>query len=61
MMKRSRPTRRSFLKQAAAVALAPCIIPTSALGAEGRPAPSNRITMGFVGVGGQAPATWAAS
>jgi predicted dehydrogenase len=29
------------------------VVPASALAAEGRPAPSNRITMGFVGVGGQ--------
>jgi hypothetical protein len=46
-------TRRFFLKGMAAAAAAPYIIPGSALGAEGRPAPSNRITMGFVGVGGQ--------
>lgn len=53
----NRPTRRRFLKAAAgATALAaagPTIIPISALGAEDRPAPSNRITMGFIGVGGQ--------
>jgi predicted dehydrogenase len=41
------------LKGAAAVAAAPYVVPASALGGEGRPAPSNRITMGFVGVGGQ--------
>jgi len=29
------------------------MIPASALGAEGRPAPSNRITLGAIGVGGQ--------
>jgi len=53
-MKRLRPTRRSFLKQAAAAAVAaPCVIPGAALGADTRPAPSNRIVMGFVGVGGQ--------
>ncbi|MGD0897794.1 MAG: Gfo/Idh/MocA family oxidoreductase [Thermoguttaceae bacterium] len=42
-----------FLKGVAAAAAAPYVIPGSALGAEGRLAPSNRITMGFVGVGGQ--------
>ncbi len=52
-MNRFRPTRRSFLKLSATVAAAPCIIPASALGADGRPAPSDRIVMGFVGVGGQ--------
>jgi predicted dehydrogenase len=31
----------------------PFIFPASALGAAGRPAPSNRITMGAIGVGGQ--------
>jgi predicted dehydrogenase len=36
----------------AAVA-APYIIPGSALGAEGKPAASNRITMGFIGTGNQ--------
>ena len=49
----SRVTRRLFLKGVAAAAAAPYFIPASALGAEGPPAPSNRITMGFVGVGGQ--------
>ncbi|MCY3024063.1 MAG: Gfo/Idh/MocA family oxidoreductase [Planctomycetota bacterium] len=46
-------TRRSFLKGLAVAGAAPYVIPASALGAEGRPAPSNRIVMGFVGVGGQ--------
>jgi hypothetical protein len=49
----SRFTRRLFLQGAAAAAAAPYIIPASARGAAGRPAPSQRITMGFVGVGGQ--------
>src|SRR5689334_5147294 len=52
-----RLSRRKFLKRAAgATALAaagPTIIPISALGADDKPAPSNRITMGFIGVGGQ--------
>ena len=46
-------TRRLFLKGLVAAAAAPYVIPGSALGLEGRPAPSNRICMGFVGVGGQ--------
>ena len=50
--KQSRVNRRLFLKGAAALA-APLVIPASVRGAEGRPAPSNRITMGFVGVGRQ--------
>jgi predicted dehydrogenase len=46
-------TRRSFLKEVMALALAPTFIPASALGAEDRPAPSNRIVMGCIGLGGQ--------
>ncbi len=48
-------TRRKFLKQAAAstgAALAlPAIVPSSVLGADGQVAPSNRITLGFIGTG----------
>jgi predicted dehydrogenase len=54
-------TRRRFLKRSAgtgaAVAVAavagPTIVPISALGAPDKPAPSNRIVMGFIGLGGQ--------
>jgi predicted dehydrogenase len=47
-------SRRDLLKGAAALGLAaPYVISASALGAEGRPAPSNRTTVGFIGVGGQ--------
>ena len=46
-------TRRGFFGAVGAAAAAPYIIPATALGGEGRPAPSERITMGFVGVGGQ--------
>jgi predicted dehydrogenase len=52
----SRPadvTRRGFLKGAAAFLAAPYVIPSTALGDEGRLAPSERIGMGFIGVGGQ--------
>lgn len=56
MAVKSTITRKDFLKQssAAAGALAlPWIVPASALGKNGRPAPSDRIVMGCIGVGGQ--------
>ncbi|MCA9426421.1 MAG: Gfo/Idh/MocA family oxidoreductase, partial [Candidatus Omnitrophica bacterium] len=43
---------RSFLKTTAAAALAPMIIPGSALGLNGAVAASNRLTMGLIGCGG---------
>ena len=46
-------SRRSFLTGAAAAAALPAVIPASALGKDGATAPSNRIGMGFIGVGGQ--------
>jgi len=50
-------TRRQFLRQTTTVlgaALgAPTLIPASALGRNGAMPPSERITMGFIGVGGQ--------
>jgi len=46
-------TRRLFLKGAAALAAAPYIIPATALGGEGRAAPSERIVMGGIGIGGR--------
>lgn len=53
----SRPiSRRRFVSGALAGACsagaAPYLIPASALGAQGRTAPSNRITMGLIGCGG---------
>src|SRR6186713_1173118 len=56
-MKNQRPSRRRFLKQSAtllgaAIAM-PTIIPASALGRGGARAPSERIAMGFIGLGGQ--------
>src|SRR6266567_4367918 len=49
--------RRHFLRQTAAAVgaaiAAPAIVPASALGRNGTIAPSERITMGFIGVGGQ--------
>jgi predicted dehydrogenase len=47
--------RRRFLQQAAASAAAamlPTIVPSSVLGANGEVAPSNKITLGCIGVGG---------
>ena len=57
-MKQAAPsTRRGFLSRAAsalgAAAAAPWIVPATSLGAEGRPAPSDRIAMGAIGIGGQ--------
>jgi len=50
-------SRRHFLRRSAAALgaafAAPMIIPASALGRGGVRAPSERITMGFIGVGGQ--------
>lgn len=45
--------RRTFLKAAAAASLFPAIIPASAFGARERALPSDRITMGIIGTGGQ--------
>lgn len=44
-------TRRTFLKTTAVLAAAPCIVPASALGRDGRVAPSERIIMGGLGIG----------
>jgi len=46
-----RITRRRFLAGAAAAAAAPYVVPASALGADGRAAPSERIGVGFLGMG----------
>jgi len=43
--------RREFLKGAAAMA-APLVVPSSVLGLGGRTAPSDRVTVGYIGVGG---------
>jgi len=52
---RTRITRRHFLATTAAALAAPTIIPASARGAEGKPAPSERIVIGIVGWGMQGP------
>ncbi|MGH7967370.1 MAG: Gfo/Idh/MocA family oxidoreductase [Limisphaerales bacterium] len=50
-------SRRDFLRQSSlalgAAFAGPAIIPASALGRDGATAPSDRINMGFIGVGGQ--------
>lgn len=51
----NRISRRRFLAVTGAAIAAPTFIPAGALGADGRPAPSNRITMGVVGWGMQGP------
>ncbi len=50
---RFRPTRRQFLAGACAAAAAPYVIPSSALGDDERPAASERIVMGGIGIGNQ--------
>ena len=53
-MPRSRlVTRRSLLKAAAAGLAAPYVLTSEALGGPGRAPASERITMGFIGQGGQ--------
>jgi predicted dehydrogenase len=44
-------TRRGILKYAAAVVASPYVIPSAVLGKDGAVAPSNRLAMGFIGVG----------
>ena len=52
-----RLTRRSFLKHStglmASTIAVPYIVPSSALGKDGSTAPSERLTMGAIGIGGQ--------
>jgi hypothetical protein len=47
----SRIDRRGFLKSAAATAAAPYVIASSALGNADTPPPSERVTLGHIGVG----------
>src|ERR1051326_2043476 len=51
---KSRLSRRQFIQGGAAAFGIPMIIPGSALGLNGRKPPSERVTMGFIGVGYQA-------
>ena len=50
-LNRRRTSRRTFLKNLGTLAAAPAIVPASALGADGAVAPSNRVTLGFIGLG----------
>ena len=55
-MLQHRLSRRKFLNRAAvlgAAGLAPTVLPASVFGAGDRPSPSNRITLGCVGFGGE--------
>jgi len=52
-MKKQHLSRRNFLGTACAALSAPLIVPARALGREGAVAPSERIAMGFIGLGGQ--------
>jgi len=52
MARATNPARRRFLKWAAASAAVPYVMGASAAGA-GRPAPSERVTLGMIGLGGQ--------
>ena len=50
--RRSRITRRQFIRRGAAAAVAaPLVVPRSVLGGAERTAPSERITVGFIGCG----------
>src|SRR5207302_8240249 len=44
-------TRRDFLRGTATALAAPAFVPASALGRGGKAAPSERITIGFIGCG----------
>ena len=50
-MKQGSVSRRGFLQGCAAVAVAPMIVPASALGRDGHVAPSERVVTGCIGVG----------
>ncbi len=53
MDRNGKMSRRRFLGTMATAAVAPLIVPGSALGLSGTVAPSNRIAMGFIGCGGR--------
>lgn len=44
-------SRRTFIRRVAAAITVPYIVPSSVFGRDSRPAPSNRITMGLIGLG----------
>ncbi|MHC4215107.1 MAG: hypothetical protein ACYSWP_17235, partial [Planctomycetota bacterium] len=53
MLNKNKISRRNFLTATTATVAFPYVIPSSALGLTGTIAPSNRITMGCIGVGGK--------
>ena len=53
MLKQSRVSRRGFLACGAAAMATPYLVPASALGKDGAVPPSDRIPMGFCGIGTQ--------
>ncbi|MBE3069294.1 MAG: Gfo/Idh/MocA family oxidoreductase, partial [Planctomycetes bacterium] len=56
MPKTTGVSRRAFLRGAAAAALgAPYVVASAALGADGKPAASNRLTVAHIGIGNQGP------
>ena len=44
-------SRRGFLKSTIPAVAVPYIVPSLVLGGDNRPAPSNRLTMGIIGLG----------
>jgi len=46
-------TRRRFLRTAAAAVAVPCVVPSAVMGKDGATAPSEKVTMGAIGVGGR--------
>ncbi|NQT94707.1 MAG: Gfo/Idh/MocA family oxidoreductase, partial [Lentisphaerae bacterium] len=53
LKKNSGVSRRTFLKRTAVAAVAPSIVPATALGRDGSVPPSERIVLGGIGIGGR--------
>src|SRR5215469_9532715 len=53
MPKSQSVSRRDFVRGAALAVAAPTIISSTALGKDDKPAPSERLTLGFIGIGKQ--------
>ncbi len=51
-MTKTKLTRRTLIKSAAGAAVIPYLVPASVLGKDGAVAPSEKITVGFIGTGG---------
>jgi len=56
-MRQTAISRRTFLKRASVGLVAPLIVPAAVLGREGNLPPSERIGMGFIGLGGRGTQT----